>query len=215
MSGAYVPELNMGEVFRCPCRRLIGLVRLILSACADADGNHSGRTMSAGTGICVSAGSARENAAHLLDAHGDSILRLAYSYLHNMQDAEDILQETLIRYMKAEPEFANDSHARSWLLKVAANLSKNRIVYNRYRMTDELNEELIAKEEKDLSFVWEAVRSLPAPYRETIHLFYQEGYQTAQIAEILGEKESTVRSRLMRGRKKLREILKEAYDFEK
>ena len=166
------------------------------------------------TGGGPSPGYIKENAARLLDVHGDSVLRLAYSYMHNMQDAEDILQETLIRYMQAVPEFENESHARAWLLRVAANLSKNRIEYNRYRMADELNEELVAEEREDLSFVWEAVKSLPVTYRETIHLFYREGFKTAQIAEILGEKESTVRSHLKRGREKLREILKEAYDFE-
>ena len=166
------------------------------------------------TGGGPSPGYFKENAAHLLDVHGDSVLRMAYSYMHNMQDAEDILQETLIRYMQAAPEFENESHARAWLLRVAANLSKNRIEYNRYRMADELNEELVAEEREDLSFVWEAVKSLPVTYRETIHLFYREGFKTAQIAEILGEKEATVRSHLKRGREKLREILKEAYDFE-
>ena len=166
------------------------------------------------TGGGPSPGYIKENAARLLDVHGDSVLRMAYSYMHNMQDAEDILQETLIRYMQAAPEFENESHARAWLLRVAANLSKNRIEYNRYRMTDELNEELVAEEREDLSFVWEAVKSLPVTYRETIHLFYREGFKTAQIAEILGEKEATVRSHLKRGREKLREILKEAYDFE-
>ena len=166
------------------------------------------------TGGGPSPGYIKENAARLLDVHGDSVLRMAYSYMHNMQDAEDILQETLIRYMQAAPEFENESHARAWLLRVAANLSKNRIEYNRYRMADELNEELVAEEREDLSFVWEAVKSLPVTYRETIHLFYREGFKTAQIAEILGEKEATVRSHLKRGREKLREILKEAYDFE-
>ena len=166
------------------------------------------------TGGGPSPGYIKENAARLLDVHGDSVLRMAYSYMHNMQDAEDILQETLIRYMQAAPEFENETHARAWLLRVAANLSKNRIEYNRYRMADELNEELVAEEREDLSFVWEAVKSLPVTYRETIHLFYREGFKTAQIAEILGEKESTVRSHLKRGREKLREILKEAYDFE-
>ena len=47
-----------------------------------------------------------------------------------------------------------------------------------------------------------------------IHLFYQEEYSTAQIAQILSKKESTVRSLLHRGRELLRQTLKEAYDFE-
>ena len=62
--------------------------------------------------------------------------------------------------------------------------------------------------------MWEAVRELPVRYREVIHLFYYEGFSTGEIAQILGQKEATVRSRLMRGRGKLREVLKEAYDFE-
>ena len=50
-------------------------------------------------------------------------------------------------------------------------------------------------------------------YNGKIHLFYQEGYQTAEIAEILGRKESTVRSDLKRARERLKIILKEEYDF--
>ena len=46
-----------------------------------------------------------------------------------------------------------------------------------------------------------------------IHLFYYEGYQTAQIAKILGMKETTVRTNLARGRERLKTVLKEAYDF--
>ena len=149
----------------------------------------------------------------LLSRHGNSILRMAYAYLHNMDDAEDILQETFIRYLKTAPVFENESHEKAWLLRVAANLSKNRIAYNALRQTDELNESLVSAQREDLSFVWDAVKSLPVKYREVIHLFYEEGFSTAQIADLLNKKESTVRSHLMRGREKLKTILKEAYDF--
>lgn len=44
-----------------------------------------------------------ERATALLDRHGESILRLAYSYLHNQSDAEDILQDTLIQYLRTSP----------------------------------------------------------------------------------------------------------------
>ena len=63
------------------------------------------------------------------------------------------------------------------------------------------------------SFVWEAISQLPVAQREIIHLFYQEGYSAAQIAAIVGRRESTVRSDLTRARKRLKTILKEAYDF--
>ena len=152
-------------------------------------------------------------AERMLDTYGNHILRLAYSYLHNMSDAEEVLQDTLVQFLKIVPVLESASHEKAWLLRVAANLSKDRIDYNRLRTSDELNEELVSEERKDLSFVWEAVKTLPVQYREAIHLFYYEGYPTAQIARILHKKEATVRSDLRRGREKLKAVLKEAYDF--
>lgn len=153
-------------------------------------------------------------AERLLEQYGNSVLRLAYSYLHNMADAEEILQESLIQFLKTAPRLENERHEKAWLLRVAGNLSKNRIAYNRLRRADELDDTLAAEEREDLSFVWEAVKGLPVRDREVIHLFYYEGFSTREIAQILEQKEATVRSRLMRGRGKLREALKEAYDFE-
>lgn len=103
-------------------------------------------------------------AEYIINNYGNSIMRLAYSYLHNMSDAEDILQETLIKYVKTAPKFENDSHEKAWLMTVAANLSKNKIDYNRIRTTDELQDTLVAEEREDLSFVWEAVKQLPSKY---------------------------------------------------
>lgn len=145
----------------------------------------------------------------LLDRHGESILRLTYSYLHNQSDAEDILQDTLIQYLRTAPVLESPAHEKAWLLRVAGNLSKNLLRAQGYRQTDQLEETLVAQEREDLSYVWEAVKALPVPYREAIHLFYYEGYSTAQIAQILDQKESTVRSRLKRGREKLKPLLEE------
>jgi RNA polymerase sigma-70 factor (ECF subfamily) len=162
----------------------------------------------------VARASTAERAGVLIDKYGNNILRMAYSYLHNMSDAEDILQDTLIQYIKTEPVLESDEHEKAWLLRVAANLSKNKIQYNKIRETDELAEELTSEDKDDLAFVWDAVKELPENFREVVHLFYQEGYATKEIAEILGKNESTVRSDLKRGREKLKTILKEAYDFE-
>ncbi len=156
----------------------------------------------------------KEKAAYYFERYGNAVLRLAYSYLHNTPDSEDVLQETLIRYVQSAPRFENDKHAKAWLMRVAANLSKNRLGYGKTHPTDELNDELVAEQREDLSFVWQAVKALPPRQREAIHLFYQEGYSTAEVAEILGRNESTVRSDLKRGREALKKILKEAYDFE-
>jgi RNA polymerase sigma factor, sigma-70 family len=154
------------------------------------------------------------DAGRALDEWGTSILRLALSYLHSREDAEDILQDTLIQYLTAKPVLQSREHEKAWLLRVAANLCKNRIDYNRVRQADELKEELLGEEREDLAFVWEAVAQLPEAQRAAIHLFYHEGYQTAEIARILGRREATVRSDLKRGRERLKAILKEAYDFD-
>ena len=156
----------------------------------------------------------RTEAAAILDRQGNSILRLAYSYLHNLEDAEEILQETLIQFLETAPVFENLRHEKAWLLRVAGNLSKNRIAYNRIRAADELQESLAAEQREDLSFVWEAVKSLPVRYREVIHLHYYEGFSTEEIARILRRNQSTVRSQLLRGREQLKLLLKEEYDFE-
>jgi RNA polymerase sigma-70 factor (ECF subfamily) len=158
---------------------------------------------------------ASEKAAILMDKYGNSILRIGYVYLHNMSDAEDILQDTLIKYIESAPEFESDRHEKAWLLRVAINLSKNKIKYNKIRETDELMEELEGDTfSNELSFVWDAVKELPEKYRDAIHLYYQEGYSTKEIAAILDRKEASVRSDLLRGREKLKNILKEDYDFE-
>lgn len=154
-----------------------------------------------------------EQAGRLMTAYGNNVLRLAYSYLHNMSDAEDVLQDTLIQFIKTQPQFEMTDHEKAWVLRVAINISKNKITYNKIRKTDELSETLAASETEDLAFIWDAVKQLPSKYGEVIHLFYHEGYSTAQIASLISKKEATIRSLLLRGRMKLKEILKEEYDF--
>lgn len=152
-------------------------------------------------------------AERMLTDYGNAVLRLAYSYLHNMEDAEEVLQDTLLQFLKTAPKLDSKAYEKAWFLHVAANLSKNRIKYNTLRQTDQLMDELVSEQREDLSFVWEAVKALPDNYRDVIHLYYHEGYQTAQIAQILGQKDATVRSNLARGRERLKAVLKEAYDF--
>lgn len=154
-----------------------------------------------------------QQAERLLTDYGDTVLRMAYSYLHNTEDAEEILQDTLVQFLKAAPALESRAHEKAWFLHVAANLCRNRLKYNAIRQTDELADNLEAEGQSDLLFVWDAVKSLPEKYREVVHLYYYEGYQTAEIAKILGTKEVTVRSNLARGREKLKSVLKEAYDF--
>ena len=192
---------------------LTGLIRKIAGSIASYFGS-DGTAQEQDNAKSASSEAAMQRVGEVMDKHGDRILRVAYSYLHNMEDAEDILQDTLIKYIQNSPSFNGPEHEKAWLITVASNLSKNKIKYNKVREADELSEELVSKDQEDLAFVWEAVKKLPEKYREVVHLFYQEGYATAEISRILGRKEATVRSDLLRARKQLKEILKEAYDFE-
>lgn len=174
-----------------------------------------------GNAAPVAAGAAREQtnvrAKEALERYGDAVLRMAYSYLHNMADAEDVLQDTLVQMLRTAPVFESTAHEKAWLLRVAINLSKNRLKREgRYRteeLDDELAERLPAGGQADLAFVWEEVKALPDDYREVVHLFYQEGYATGEIARMLGKNEATVRSLLYRARQRLKSTLREVYDF--
>ena len=203
---------GLWELSRLSIRDRLRLRLWLLAAAAHiTDGAHA---EGEATVVWGSAASVNDRAARLLDTYGGSILRCAYSYVHNFSDAEEILQDTLIQYLRTAPAIQSTAHEKAWLLRVASNLSKNQLRYNRLRETDQLQESLEAMEREDLSFVWEAVKQLPDKQREVIHLFYYEGYPTAQITGLLDRRETTVRSDLHRGREKLRQILKEEYDFE-
>lgn len=153
-----------------------------------------------------------ENALNLF---GDAVLRLAYSYLKKKEDAEDIVQDTLIRLMQSGEIFESEEHMKSWMLRVAANLCKDQLKSSKQQKEVALpgggyekgvEDEYISGEN---NAVIEAVMSLPEKYRSVIHLYYFEEYATKEIAEIVGKKESTVRSLLKRGREKLEVILSE------
>ena len=151
----------------------------------------------------------------ILDRYGDSIFRLACSYLHNEADAQEVVQDTLIQLLRYDPDFHGDTQKeKGWMMKTAVNLSRNRLRALSAHPSEELNDNTEVIKDPDLRFVWEAVNTLPVRYREVIHLFYQEGYSVKEIASITGRREGTVRSDLFRARADLKEVLKECYDFE-
>lgn len=65
-----------------------------------------------------------QQAERLLSSYGNSVLQLAYSYLHNISDAEEVLQDTLVQFLKTAPVLEHKEHEKAWFLRVAANLSK-------------------------------------------------------------------------------------------
>ena len=146
-----------------------------------------------------------------LDLFGNDILRLAYSYLNSREDAEDIVQDTLIRFMQSAKTFREEEHIKAWLLRVASNLCKDRLKSAHYQrevaMPEGYDIAAEGKEESQENDIMKHIMALPDKYRSVIHLYYFEEYSTREIAEILEKKETTIRSLLKRGREKLAHMI--------
>lgn len=148
-----------------------------------------------------------------LDLFGNDILRLAFSYLKRREDAEDIVQDVLVRFMQSAQIFEDEEAMKAWLLHVAANMCRDYLKSAAHKRVVSLSEgyealpaeEVMSEVENE---VLQAVMSLPEKYRSVIHLYYYEEYATKEIAEVLGKKEATIRSLLKRGREKLENMMK-------
>ncbi|MCI8513259.1 MAG: RNA polymerase sigma factor [Lachnospiraceae bacterium] len=139
------------------------------------------------------------------------LYRAALAVVGNVQDAEDAVQETFLKvYEEKNPDFASAAHEKAWLIKVTVNECKNRLRSGWFRKTAPLLETYPAGEPEQRELL-EQVMALPASYRAVIHLYYYEGYSTAEIARILSKKEGTVRSLMSRAREKLRKVMEEGY----
>lgn len=141
--------------------------------------------------------------------YAPAVYRLAYARTGSRTDAEDIMQEVFLRLIQVKPTFPSQAHAKAWLLRVTSNCSNDLFRLPWRRREEPLEEETAISEVLEDGSVTEAVLSLPARYRIPIHLFYYEGYSVAEIAKIVGKREGTVKTRLFRARKLLRDKLKE------
>lgn len=140
--------------------------------------------------------------------HETRIYRTAIAIMGNKADAEDIVQETFVRVIEKQPAFESTEHARAWLVRVTVNLCRSRLRSVWWRKTVPLLDSYPAESERQ-RYLMQTMLALPAKQRMAIHLFYYEGYSTREIADITGQRESTVRSQLTRARQKLRTILEE------
>jgi RNA polymerase sigma-70 factor (ECF subfamily) len=148
-----------------------------------------------------------------LERYGDMLLRLAYSYMKNIHDAEDAVQDVFIKLLSNIEIFESEDHKKHWLICVIRNICKNKLKSAWLKKRVELTDMPYYDEYKDNN-VLNKVLKLPLKYREIIHLYYYEGYTTVEISNIVDRKETTVRSLLSRGRNLLKKELKEEYDFE-
>ncbi|MGN0453373.1 MAG: RNA polymerase sigma factor [Ruminococcus sp.] len=138
-----------------------------------------------------------------LTKYGDSLMRIAYSYSQNMEDAQDIVQDVFLKYITKLPQFASDEHEKAWLIRVAINICKNHLASAYRKKRAELSEDISVADTYS-SGLMDAVNSLPPKYRIVIHLYYYEGYSQKEIAKIINLTESAVATRLQRGRNLLK-----------
>lgn len=142
--------------------------------------------------------------------HKGSVFRLALGYLRNKADADDVVQEVFLKLYRYEGAFECDDHAKRWLLRVTVNecTALYRLLRRSPDNIDDYLETLSMPEPQDFDLVRQ-VMALPARYRTVLYLHYFEGYATGDIAGLLGVPSATVRTRLARGRARLRDILDE------
>lgn len=147
----------------------------------------------------------------LIQKYFNMVYKIALSRTGTVHHAEDVVQETFLRFLKSDKEFETEEHVKAWLIKVTINCSKSIFLSSWYKKSVPLTEEIIF-DSPEKSEVYYAAMALPPKYRTVIHLFYYEDMSVQQISETLGTKESTVKSQLHRGRQLLKENLKGVYE---
>ena len=147
------------------------------------------------------------------------VYRIAYSALRNHHDAEDVAQETFLRFLRQRKRWVDIRDRRAWLATVAW-----RVALDRKRMPTELTLEdaaevvsrlraegaavdEIAASRQMMSLLERLVGSLPRELREVLILSATEELTSVEISQVLGIPEGSVRSRLLRGREILRQKL--------
>ena len=156
----------------------------------------------------------RIDTQRLFEAYRQNVFAAAFSVCKNAHDAEDVTQETFLRYHRANKQFESEQHIKAWLLRVAINGAKDvwRSTQRKNEVPLETYMEALPFESQESSRLFEAVMALPATFRSVIHLFYYEDYTVREIAEILHLTQSNVKVRLNRGRALLKETLKEDWN---
>ena len=128
-----------------------------------------------------------------------------------------MVQNVFLKLFLAEQTFQDEEHIRKWLIRVAANECKNLLASFLRKKVIPLEEleEITISLTPEQSELFDAVMELPKKYSMVVHLYYYEGYSVREIATILKIKDTTVQTRLMRGRRQLKEKLQEGWSDER
>lgn len=151
------------------------------------------------------------------ERYADNIYAIAFNYFKNPYDADDIVQDVLLKLYQTDMIFESSEHLKYWLLRVTVNRCKTISFSGRNRKNISFEEYADALGNCEIDGgqdeavrryeILKEIMKLPKKYRTIIHLFYYEDYDTKTIAGMLSMNEATVRTRLARGRKILKEVL--------
>lgn len=148
----------------------------------------------------------------MIDEHQTALLRLCYLYLHDVQLAEDAVQETFIKAARTLDRFRGESSVKTWLTRIAMRTCcdmRRSFWFRRVdrRVTPEMLPEPVQDTAEDEFALTIAVMNLPKKEREAILLYYYQDMNVSEIAQALGVTQPTVSYRLKRAREKLRQEL--------
>lgn len=141
--------------------------------------------------------------------------RLAFSYVRNEEDALDVIQESIYKALKKVHTLDNPQALKSWFLRIVVNTSLDLLRKRKKEVVvDDDTLEFVSPnsndtyEDVDLK---KQLNELPLKYRTVIILKFFEDLKLREIAEILNESESTIKSRLYRGLKMMQ--VQMSHDF--
>lgn len=157
----------------------------------------------------------------IIDKYGDMVYRVAVSATGSRDDAEDVFQEVFLRLVRCRSRLSSEEHLKAWLIRVTINCARKQ-QGSAWRRKVDYFDEAGGEEPLDVnaqrayeqiesadSPLVAAMEQLPEGYRLALYLFYYEELSVVQIGKLLDEKESTVKSRLHRGREILRQKLED------
>ncbi len=147
-----------------------------------------------------------------MDQYGDYLIRLAFAFVKDKTKAEDIVQESFIRYYITLENFENCSSVKTYLYRITVNECKNYFKSWAYRKTEISSfassltvhkqtpeDDMLIEESKKQ--VAQLVDNLPQKYKEVVWLYYYAELSVKEIGDALNCSTSTVKTRLARGRK--------------
>lgn len=137
--------------------------------------------------------------------YGKMHYKIAFLYVGNSSDAEDVLHDVFIKYLEAQKKFKDISHEKAWFIRVAQNKCLDRLRRSERKNVSLLSiEETAYEESENPREVLKTVLALPEKYKSCVILYYYNDMSVKEISSILRISVSAVKMRLERARKLLR-----------